>query len=72
MPRPASSFCQRQAIGQTVTTMIAIAAKKYSSCALRRTSIVLPMSIFQTMYAVQRPVTTSVALTRTERRFIPL
>ena len=28
------------------------------------------MSIFQTMYAVQRPVTTRVALTRIERRFI--
>jgi hypothetical protein len=28
------------------------------------------MSIFQTMYAVHRPVTTSVALTRTERRLM--
>ena len=28
IPRAASSFCQRQAIGQTVTTMIATAPKK--------------------------------------------
>ena len=67
-PAPASSFCQRQAIGTTVTTMIATAPKKYARSAFRRTSSVLPMSIFQTMYAVQSPVMTRVATTRTDAR----
>ena len=71
IPRPASSFCQRQAIGTTVTTMIPTAPKKYARSAFRRTSIVLPTSIFQMMYAVQRPVMTRVAVTRTDRRFMP-
>ena len=71
IPRPASSFCHRHAIGRTVRTMIATEATKYSSWASRRMSSVLPRSIFQRMYAVQSPVTTSVAERRIDRRLMP-
>ena len=44
----ASSSCQRQAIGKTVTIMIEQANTSHATFVSRRTSIVVPMSIFQT------------------------
>ena len=68
IPFARSSRCHRQVITGTVPTMIATAAKKYASSAWARMWSVCPRSIFQIRYAVQSPVTSSVAAIRIERR----